>query len=89
LLPPSPVIPTLSLRDLYISFLGWPPVIRPCLVILLLVKWSLVLGSIYSPNPTASSEAEIRKYLDRICYEEGEDAPLDWSSVAYLKSSHF
>lgn len=59
LLPPPPVIPTLSLRDLYISLLGWPPLTRPCLVILLLLKWSPVLGSIYSPNPTASSEAKI------------------------------
>lgn len=78
LLPPPPVIPTLSLRDLYISLIGWPPFIRPCLVILLLLKWSPVFGSTYSPNPTASSKAEIWKYFDGICYEEGEDAQLDW-----------
>lgn len=52
--PPPPVIPTLSLRDFYISLLGWPPLIRPCLVILLLLKWFPVFGSIYSPNLTES-----------------------------------
>lgn len=71
LLPPPPVNPTLSLRDLYISLLGWPPLIRPCLVILLLPKWSPGFGSICSANVPSSSKAEIGKSLGRICSEGG------------------
>lgn len=74
LLPPPPVNPTPSLRDLYISLLGWPPLMRPCLVILLLPMWSPVFGSIYSANLTASSKAEIWKSLGRICSEGGQEA---------------
>lgn len=71
LLSPPPVNPILSLRDFYISLLGWPPLIRPCLVILLLPKWSPVFGSICSASLTAFSKAEIWKSLGRICSEEG------------------
>lgn len=45
LLPPPPVNPTLSLRDLYISLLGWPPLIRPCLLFYYFLSGPLCLGA--------------------------------------------
>lgn len=85
--PPPPVIPTLSLRDFYISLLGWPLLIRPCLVILLLLKWFPVFGSIYSPNPTESWCQTMKVSWQDLLWRWKH---MVWLMISWLpKSSHF